>query len=286
MYICIKSITFRGRIRNVVVQQLQKKRLVDTTCKAFFIMAQKVSNEVIIESYSRLKSVWLVGKEVGLCGQSVHERCVKLGIIESNFFSESEIAFIKENYKHYADNYILEDMAKIMGREKCNICRYARKLGLTNQKRILINSKCRKKLYVIYMTLCARCNNPNSSSYPNYGGRGIQNKFKSLDHFIEVMGDTYIKGLSIDRIDVNGHYEPSNVRWATWTQQHRNRRNNKYVEFNGKNILLLEYCEKNKLKFDTINNRISRLKWSVERALTTPIITPTNRKHGKIHLGH
>lgn len=73
-----------------------------------------------------------------------------------------------------------------------------------------------------------RCRNPNEPSYPNYGGRGIRvcSRWLSFENFYADMGDCPPRK-SIDRIDVNGDYEPSNCRWATDHEQARNKRNNK-----------------------------------------------------------
>lgn len=69
----------------------------------------------------------------------------------------------------------------------------------------------------------ARCNNPNLDNYHRYGGRGIKFKFKNFAHFFETLGPRP-QGMTLDRIDVNGHYEPGNVRWATTRQQNSNKR--------------------------------------------------------------
>lgn len=70
-----------------------------------------------------------------------------------------------------------------------------------------------------------RCNNPNHADYRNYGGRGIEMRFASVLELIADIGEKPdAPGLSLDRIDTNGHYEPGNVRWATAKQQANNRR--------------------------------------------------------------
>lgn len=76
-----------------------------------------------------------------------------------------------------------------------------------------------------YRSMRLRCENPNHNSYRYYGGRGIKvcERWKNLANFIADMGDRP-PGTTLDRIDVNGDYEPSNCRWATPKQQTANRR--------------------------------------------------------------
>ena len=97
---------------------------------------KKVADEVIIEAYKRLNSVWAVGIEVGLCGQSVHERLKKLGLSNPvNVLSEEHKQILLNEYDSYASKGELGILAKRLGRSKCLICRYAGQLGLTTLKR-------------------------------------------------------------------------------------------------------------------------------------------------------
>lgn len=83
--------------------------------------------------------------------------------------------------------------------------------------------------YGIWSNIKHRCLNPNYRDYKNYGGRGIAvcDRWRdSFDNFMDDMGPRPSLKHSIDRIDNNGNYEPSNCRWATYSQQNRNQRLN------------------------------------------------------------
>jgi DNA-binding CsgD family transcriptional regulator len=78
--------------------------------------------------------------------------------------------------------------------------------------------------YNAYSNAKSRCQNPKDDHYKNYGGRGIKFLFASFEEFFEELGLKPTPLHSVDRIDNNGNYERGNVRWATKSQQSRNRR--------------------------------------------------------------
>ena len=85
----------------------------------------------------------------------------------------------------------------------------------------------KEPIYSSWLAMKRRCINTNNPRYADYGGRGIkicERWVDSFEKFFEDMGDTYSSGLELDRIDVNGDYEPSNCRWVTPQQNNWNTR--------------------------------------------------------------
>ncbi len=116
-------------------------------------------------------------------------------------------------------------------------------------------------LYRVWIAMHSRCKNPNDRAYADYGGRGISmceawdNSFVAFYHDV---GDPPGKGYSLDRIDVNGNYEPGNVRWATAKQQANNKRNTIRVMINGEQYTLNEVAKQNHLRYKTVFARYEK----------------------------
>lgn len=124
----------------------------------------------------------------------------------------------------------------------------------------------------IWHAMNARCASPASTQYANYGGRGIRvcDRWRgSFEAFVADMGPRPSASHSIDRIDVNGHYEPGNCRWATQAEQSRNKRDNRLVTAFGKTLCLAQWADETGVPASVIGHRISR-DWSAEAAVTTP----------------
>lgn len=126
--------------------------------------------------------------------------------------------------------------------------------------------------YKAWRAIKNRCLNPLVDAYPDYGGRGITvcAAWKdSFETFLADMGRRPSPNHSIDRIDVNGNYEPDNVRWATWTEQQRNRRSNRLVTYCGVTQCVSAWSDATGIHKHTLRTRLDA-GWSVERTLTTP----------------
>jgi hypothetical protein len=131
----------------------------------------------------------------------------------------------------------------------------------SNKERNKTHGKTHTRLYNIWCSMKARCNVPNSSAYKDYGGRGIticrewQNDFQAFYDWAIANG--YAENLSIDRIDADGNYEPSNCRWTSMKKQENNRRNNRIVVFSGKKYTVAELSDLLLIPYATLLNRIN-----------------------------
>ena len=142
------------------------------------------------------------------------------------------------------------------------------------------------RLNRIYSSMKYRCNNPNIPIYKIYGGRGIEVCAEWLDNEIVItptgrvskgwlafkswaLKNGYADNLTIDRIDVNGNYEPSNCRWVTMKEQGNNRRNNSLITYKGQTKTLAQWCDELKLDYNYIYKRIYQRNWSAEKAFET-----------------
>lgn len=126
------------------------------------------------------------------------------------------------------------------------------------------------RAYNSWSGMVARCTNQNDKRYPLYGGRGIKvcDRWMKAANFLDDMGEAPA-GMSIDRIDVNGNYEPSNCRWATQKEQTRNTRRTKYLEINGERRPMAEWCESAGVAYSLVRDRLAR-GWDASRALAEP----------------
>ena len=129
----------------------------------------------------------------------------------------------------------------------CLLKEWAREMGKANKGKIgrQTHGKSKTREYAAWLAMRDRCYNSSLPGYKNHGGRGIKvcDKWNnSFEEFLKDMGEKPSKFHSMDRIDNDGNYEPGNCRWATRITQNRNTRSVVYVEYNGMNKCLSEWC--------------------------------------------
>lgn len=139
--------------------------------------------------------------------------------------------------------------------------------------------------YVSWGGMISRCQDCKNNQWENYGGRGIKvcSRWRNFENFLADMGERPSKSHSIDRLNADGDYEPSNCRWATASQQGRNRRNNRMVHYLGKQRALSEACELAGLNYKTVHARLQS-GWPLNLALSTEIgAKPARRTNASVH---
>lgn len=115
------------------------------------------------------------------------------------------------------------------------------------------------KLFRRWGYIMERCTSPKHKSYKDYGGRGITicEEWKEFLSFYNwAMNNGYEDNLTIDRIDVNKGYNPSNCRWITMQEQQKNKRNNHNLMINGETKLITEWAREYGIHHQTIIHRI------------------------------
>ncbi len=127
------------------------------------------------------------------------------------------------------------------------------------------------RVYNSWIKMIDRCTNPRCKCFHNYGGRGIKvcSRWFDFREFYKDMGDPP-EGCTIERIETEGHYEPSNCCWASVKAQNNNRRSNLKLELKGVVKTAAQWSEELGINPFTLYNR-KRRGWTDERALTQPV---------------
>lgn len=124
-----------------------------------------------------------------------------------------------------------------------------------------------------YRNAISRCTNPDSQAFPNYGGRGIKvcdRWLESFDNFFADMGFRP-EGMSLERKENNGNYEPENCIWANALDQASNRRNTIPVEHNGRRISLRRFASEIGVGYHGLYVRVTRYQQDPHAAATAMI---------------
>ena len=133
------------------------------------------------------------------------------------------------------------------------------------------------RLYETWRNLNRRCYNENHKAYPLYGGRGITvcDEWREFEPFRDwALANGYAEDLTIDRIDVNGNYEPSNCRWATMKEQSNNKRNSHYIEYNGEKHTISEWADIYGVDQVKLWARLQYRNWDLKAALESLGVKP------------
>lgn len=144
-----------------------------------------------------------------------------------------------------------------------NISNISKTHGLTNTR-----------LYRIWGAMINRCENPNNNRFYTYGAKGIvvcdtwRRDFKAFYDW--AMENGYEENLTIDRIDVNGNYEPSNCRWATAKEQANNKKNSRIIDYNGETKNVKEWATHFGFNYKYFHEKLADFDWKIEKVLELP----------------
>ena len=130
-----------------------------------------------------------------------------------------------------------------------------------------------KRLYRIWKDMLRRCEDQRREDYTRYGARGVKVciEWQDFNKFLEwSRNNGYSNGLSIDRVDTDGNYEPSNCRWTDNKTQANNKRNNHILTYLGKTQSMAAWASEMDISYSALRARLRR-GWSTEKALTMPI---------------
>lgn len=220
-----------------------------------------------------------MGKKVDLTGQ----RFGKLTVIGEGGFYISPSGRKERTWKCKCDcgNEVFLRVSNLRNNTKSCGC-LRKEVTSKNHK---VHGKCFSRLHKVWLQMKGRCYNPNNSSYKNYGGRGIEickewkDSFQAFYDWSIANGydETVERGkCTLDRIDVNGNYEPSNCRWVSQKVQSRNKRQNIKVEFRGETKVLKDWALELGINYNTLYSRLHNSDWNIEKSFTEPV-----NKHNK-----
>lgn len=135
-------------------------------------------------------------------------------------------------------------------------CKKRESIGRKNTK----HGMSKHPAFAVWRSLIDRCTLPSHQAWKNYGGRGItvcERWRTSFENFWADMGETYQPGLTLDRRDNNGNYEPGNCRWVSARQQCRNKRGNRFIETPWGTLTVAEAAQKANIGVTTLHYRLN-----------------------------
>lgn len=163
---------------------------------------------------------------------------------------------------------------------------YTKSCGCIRGEKKKTHGQSKTKLYEVWCNMKRRCNDETNSHYYLYGGKGIkicsewEDNFQTFYEWSMLHG--YKDNLTIDRIDSNGNYCPDNCRWATYLLQGNNTSRNHVLTYNGETHTMSEWARIINIDYSTLRSRLNNSGWSIEKALTTPIMIHNSRNKKEI----
>lgn len=150
--------------------------------------------------------------------------------------------------------------------------------GCVWRESVTSHGEAHSRLWQVWKSMKSRCLNSNNPKYADYGGRGIKVCKIWLDPAVFITwgkANGYRPGLTLDRENNNGNYTPRNCRWATRSQQQRNRRVNRILTFKGRSMPMVAWLDEPGVRglgldLNVLRSRL-RYGWTVKQALTLPV---------------
>lgn len=140
---------------------------------------------------------------------------------------------------------------------------------ISDHSSTITHGMCGTKVYLAWKSMRRRCNNPNEKSWPDYGGRGIKvcKRWDKFANFFADMGDLPAPGYTIERIDVNGNYQPSNCKWIKKADQCKNMRKNVFLTIDGQTKIVADWARETGVNVHTLWTRLYT-GWSPKDAIS------------------
>lgn len=155
-------------------------------------------------------------------------------------------------------------------------CLVGKKCAERNKNNALYSQQVRDtpRLQDIRRQMIRRCEDPSHISYPSYGGRGISvcTEWHDPEQFTAwALAHGYADDLTIDRINNDLGYTPDNCRWATRKEQNNNSSHCHYITYKDKTQSIMAWSEQTGIPYGALKSRLTKLHWSVDRALEMPV---------------
>lgn len=206
-----------------------------------------------------------------------------IDLVGKKFGKLTVISFNKKEKGHYYWNCIC-DCGKECVKDGDRLRRLETKsCGCYRADRVTTHGKHNSRIYRIWRDMKTRCSCPSAKAYERYGGGGINYivEWEDFEPFYNwAINNGYKEGLTLDRIDYNGNYEPKNCRWATVKTQCRNTRVNKLITYKGETHCVAEWAEILGINQKLIYDRL-RKNWTIEKVFETQLLRKRTNKQIK-----